>query len=139
LTLSLTLSLRPTSILALDSPRHASFALNDTPPVLPEEPQPPQGRGAFELPRNSTTLRLWLSGRGVVSRSHYDKSHTLSRAQGLYGRGSAGPSGGLAEAGRGWPRLAEAEARGGQEHDDLALRGGHLAEGYPSLFSTQVA
>ena len=111
MTLSLPLSLSPTSVLALDSPRHAAFALNDTPPVLPEEPQPPQGRGAFELPRNRTTLRLWLSGHGVVSRSHYDKSRDLSREQGLYGRGSAGPSGGLAEAGRGWPRPRLGAAR----------------------------
>ena len=102
---------KPDSVLALDSPRHAAFALNDTPPVLPEEPQPPQGRGAFELPRNRTTLRLWLSGHGVVSRSHYDKSRALSREQGLYGRGSAGPSGGLAEAGRGWPRPRLGTAR----------------------------
>ena len=58
---------------------HTSFALNDTPPLRPEEPQPPR-RESFETagaPRNGTTLRLWLSGRGVLSRLHYDKSHNV--------------------------------------------------------------
>ena len=65
---------------------HASFALNDTPPLRPEEPQPPGGRlpggePPAGAPRNGTTLRLWLSGRGVVSRSHYDKSHNVLAAR----------------------------------------------------------
>ncbi|KAL1530843.1 hypothetical protein AB1Y20_001738 [Prymnesium parvum] len=48
--------------------------LHDVPPLRKEEPQPPEGGPA---PANQTTLRLWISSKGVASRTHYDKSHNV--------------------------------------------------------------
>ena len=51
--------------------------------LLDDVPPPPEGREAptstpnGESPRNATSLRLWMSSAGVLSRTHYDKSHNV--------------------------------------------------------------
>mmetsp|Transcript_26639 Transcript_26639/g.58398 ORF Transcript_26639/g.58398 Transcript_26639/m.58398 type:complete len:486 (+) Transcript_26639:178-1635(+) len=52
------------------------LSLQDVPPLLRTEPWPPPPDSAT-LPQNQTTRRLWLSGAGVVTRTHYDKGHTM--------------------------------------------------------------
>eukprot|EP00908_Phaeocystis_cordata_P012118 Transcript_23084.p1 GENE.Transcript_23084~~Transcript_23084.p1 ORF type:complete len:559 (+),score=189.27 Transcript_23084:94-1770(+) len=56
----------------------APLQIADVPPLTPDaKPQPPASSASSDLPRNRTTFRLWLSGAGVVSRTHYDKAHNL--------------------------------------------------------------
>ena len=71
-----------TETLLADVQPLAPLRIADVPPLaapgLPGAIEPPPGAAAAgELPRNRTSFRLWLSGGGVVSRTHYDKAHNL--------------------------------------------------------------
>ena len=50
--------------------------LADVPAATPAERAAAAAAGSA-LPRNRTTLRLWLGGGGVLARTHYDKGHNL--------------------------------------------------------------
>ena len=62
----------------------APLEISDAPPLAPESsPQPPAGGhaggggGASSLPKNKTSLRLWLTSANVMARAHYDKGHNV--------------------------------------------------------------
>ena len=66
-----------TEILLEDlSPRDA-LLLRDAPPLKPRDSPQPPAASRSSVPRNYTSLRLWLTSANVLARAHYDKSHNV--------------------------------------------------------------